>query len=645
MKKLSYLTLLFFSLVIACTKSELPPVGKGNFIEVTLSNNITAITLTSATVSSMYSNPNAIRITERGVCWSTSALPTTSNSKVTISGIGSSGASYGVTISGLSHATKYYVRSYVNTSSGVFYSNEVIVTTITPQKPILTSIVPAIATITSNSATLGGVISSDGNAFITERGVCYSTSKEPTISNSRTSNGTGTGSYESPVSGLASGTTYYARAYATNLAGTSYGNEVSFTTLAISAPIISTTIVSNVTFNSAITGGTISSNGNAPIQQSGVCFSVVSNPTIAGPKTIDGSTTGSFTSKLTELVPGTRYYVRAYATNTSGLTGYGLETSFTTDAVSKPILNATTVSSITGFTASASSSISSNGNAPIQESGVCFSMSPNPTIANTKTNDGALIGSFTSQLTGLKPSTTYYIRSYATNSAWLTGYGAETSFTTPAISKASLSTVLSTFTSTTAIVNGTINSNGNTPITQSGVCYSTSPNPTINSSKTTDGKASGSWSSNISGLLPNVTYYARAYAVNSAGESYGNEVTFKTLPAPEVCSITSVTNGVWYSMVTSGSKTYNSGSNFSIRFNASPGYNFTFGQASEVALFHNEIKIGSYGTWLTFSLGVDRLFTIPASLSPSSCYTIRVFKAESGGSMKVYVSPKFTINQ
>lgn len=643
MKKLSYITLLFFSLVISCTKSGLPPVGKGNFIELTLSNSITEITLTSATVSSVYSNPNSIRITERGVCWSTTTLPTTSNSKVTISGIGSSGSAYSINLTGLSHATKYYVRSYVNSSSGTFYSNEVIVTTITPQKPTLTTTTPTSVSITSNSAISGGVISSDGNAFVTQRGVCFSTSTGPTVTNSITSNGTGTGSYDSPLSGLAPGTTYYARAYATNLAGTSYGNEISFKTLAISVPTISTTNVTNVTFNSAKTGGTISSNGNAPIQQSGVCFSVTSNPTIAGPKTTDGSTSGSFTSDLTGLVPGTKYYVRAYATNTGGLTGYGLETSFTTDAISKPILNSTSVFSVTGFTASASSSISSNGNAPIQESGVCYSTSPNPTIANTKTNDGALIGSFTSKLTNLKPSTTYYVKSYATNSAWLTGYGLETSFTTPAISKATLSTILSTFTTTTAIVNGTINSNGNAPITQSGVCYSTSPNPTINSSKTTDGQTSGSWSSNISGLLSNTTYYARAYAVNAAGDSYGNEVTFKTLGAPEVCSVTSVTNGIWYIMSTSTATVFSPGDNYTIRFNVNPSYNYTFGQALKVSLFLNETEVGVYGTYMYFGLGTNYTFQIPPFKS-SNCYTIRVFKAETGGATKVYVSPKFRIN-
>lgn len=643
MKKLSYITLLFFSLVISCTKSGLPPVGKGNFIELTLSNSITEITLTSATVSSVYSNPNSIRITERGVCWSTTTLPTTSNSKVTISGIGSSGSAYSINLTGLSHATKYYVRSYVNSSSGTFYSNEVIVTTITPQKPTLTTTTPTSVSITSNSAISGGVISSDGNAFVTQRGVCFSTSTGPTVTNSITSNGTGTGSYDSPLSGLAPGTIYYARAYATNLAGTSYGNEISFKTLAISVPTISTTNVTNVTFNSAKTGGTISSNGNAPIQQSGVCFSVTSNPTIAGPKTTDGSTSGSFTSDLTGLVPGTKYYVRAYATNTGGLTGYGLETSFTTDAISKPILNSTSVFSVTGFTASASSSISSNGNAPIQESGVCYSTSPNPTIANTKTNDGALIGSFTSKLTNLKPSTTYYVKSYATNSAWLTGYGLETSFTTPAISKATLSTILSTFTTTTAIVNGTINSNGNAPITQSGVCYSTSPNPTINSSKTTDGQTSGSWSSNISGLLSNTTYYARAYAVNAAGDSYGNEVTFKTLGAPEVCSVTSVTNGIWYIMSTSTATVFSPGDNYTIRFNVNPSYNYTFGQALKVSLFLNETEVGVYGTYMYFGLGTNYTFQIPPFKS-SNCYTIRVFKAETGGATKVYVSPKFRIN-
>ena len=76
----------------------------------------------------------------------------------------------------------------------------------------------------------GGNVTSDGNLDVTARGVCWSTSPNPTISNSKTTDGTGTGSFTSNVTGLAEGTTYYVRAYATNSKGTAYGAEKSFTT-------------------------------------------------------------------------------------------------------------------------------------------------------------------------------------------------------------------------------------------------------------------------------------------------------------------------------------------------------------------------------------------------------------------------------
>lgn len=94
---------------------------------------------------------------------------------------------------------------------------------------------PTVATnnvtnVTSSSANCGGYISSDGGTAVTARGVCWSTSQNPTTSNSHTSNGSGTGSFSSSITGLSSGTTYYVRAYATNSQGTSYGEQKSFTT-------------------------------------------------------------------------------------------------------------------------------------------------------------------------------------------------------------------------------------------------------------------------------------------------------------------------------------------------------------------------------------------------------------------------------
>ena len=98
----------------------------------------------------------------------------------------------------------------------------------TPVLPSLTT--TAVTAITSYSANSGGNINSDGGASITARGVCWNTSTGPTIVNSRTTDGTGTGSFTSSMSGLAANTTYYVRSYATNSVGTAYGNELSFTT-------------------------------------------------------------------------------------------------------------------------------------------------------------------------------------------------------------------------------------------------------------------------------------------------------------------------------------------------------------------------------------------------------------------------------
>ena len=94
----------------------------------------------------------------------------------------------------------------------------------------------AVSNITSTTATCDGEVTADGGATVTVRGVCWSTSQNPTISDAHTSDGTGTGSFTSSITGLTANTIYYARAYATNSAGTAYGNEVSFTTIGGGTP-------------------------------------------------------------------------------------------------------------------------------------------------------------------------------------------------------------------------------------------------------------------------------------------------------------------------------------------------------------------------------------------------------------------------
>ena len=97
-----------------------------------------------------------------------------------------------------------------------------------PQLATLTT--SAVSSLTNISATSGGNITDAGGANITTRGVCYSINTNPTTADNITNDGNGTGSFTSNLSGLTTSTTYYVRAYATNSAGTAYGNELSFTT-------------------------------------------------------------------------------------------------------------------------------------------------------------------------------------------------------------------------------------------------------------------------------------------------------------------------------------------------------------------------------------------------------------------------------
>ncbi|MFH1159494.1 MAG: FISUMP domain-containing protein [bacterium] len=200
--------------------------------------------------------------------------------------------------------------------------------------PIITPTVPSVITnnvtnITQTTAKSGGNVTSDGGASVTARGVCWSTSSNPTTANSHTINGMGIGSFVSTLSGLTANMTYYVRAYATNSVGTGYGNQIVFLTLPSPViPIVTTASVTNIAATSVTSGGNVISDGGTLVTARGVCWSTSSNPTIDSSHTIDGSGIGIFVSELTGLSPNTLYHIRAYATNSVG-TGYGSEVTFT----------------------------------------------------------------------------------------------------------------------------------------------------------------------------------------------------------------------------------------------------------------------------------------------------------------------------
>lgn len=285
---------------------------------------------------------------------------------------------------------------------------------------------PAII-ITSTGASCGGNITSDGGAAITARGVCWYTSPNPTVANTKTTDATGTGAFTSAITGLAGNTTYYVRAYATSSIGTSYGSQVSFTTLPPVIPTLTTTAISNLTSSTASSGGVTSSDGGALITSRGVCWSTSANPTIADTKTIDSYGSGTFTSAITGLSSNVLYHARAYATNSAG-TAYGNDVNFTTLSAVPPTVTTTAITAIKSTTATGGGNVTASGGSAITARGVCYSTSVNPTIADTRIVSTAGTGAFTSAFTGLILGTTYHVRAYATNS-YGTSYGADIVFT------------------------------------------------------------------------------------------------------------------------------------------------------------------------------------------------------------------------
>ena len=181
--------------------------------------------------------------------------------------------------------------------------------------------------ITGNSAQINSTITSDGGSAITKRGVCWAVHTGPTVGDSITSDGTGIGSFTSSIAGLNANSTYYVRAYAINAVGTSYGNELSFTTNKGLATV-TTTAISGIAPLIAISGGNVVTDGGYSVTDKGVCYSTTPQPTIANFKISNGVGTGTFTDTLQPLASQTLYYVRAYATSSFG-TAYGNEISFT----------------------------------------------------------------------------------------------------------------------------------------------------------------------------------------------------------------------------------------------------------------------------------------------------------------------------
>jgi len=186
--------------------------------------------------------------------------------------------------------------------------------------------------ISATTATAKGTIVDPGEEDLLQHGFCWSVTPNPLVTiltKTELGKSDAATTFSSNITDLSSNTKYYLKAYVTNTSRTIYGNEMEFIT-SHGKPIITTTAVTGITSNSAISGGVITSNGGTLIFTKGVCWGINSSPTIASDTTNNGMASGRFTSLMQNLSANTTYYVRAYATNQIG-TGYGDELVFKTE--------------------------------------------------------------------------------------------------------------------------------------------------------------------------------------------------------------------------------------------------------------------------------------------------------------------------
>lgn len=216
----SLVLLAFTSLLLGCSKTELP---KATIVTL----EIKSITVSSAESGGVISSDNGSMVTDRGICWSPEPNPTLKDSVIKDDGDGT--GTFKINLTKLNSNSTYYARAFAMNEGGTAYGNELNFTT---QNGLISITTDAASSINRTSAIVEGTISGDGGSNITERGIYWSTSANPTLSGQKIVLGNGTGHFSKTMADLASNTTYYYCAYATNSIGTIFGNEVSFKTLA-----------------------------------------------------------------------------------------------------------------------------------------------------------------------------------------------------------------------------------------------------------------------------------------------------------------------------------------------------------------------------------------------------------------------------
>ena len=397
---------------------------------------------------------------------------------------------------------------------------------------------------TATTITVKAKIDKENGYKVTERGFIYGLNKDPSLENGGTKmtdpEGTGLGEYTMTIEGLTNNKTYYIRAYAENKKGTGYGPEISvWTNEGVAQVSTLSPNPADIRSTFAIVGGVVTVIGEGDIYQLG--FYMYEKDNSAKIDTIyyhdsaprEVRVDEQFFCQLNQLKPATCYQVKAFVKNDFGEMIAEEKSFCTRDGI--PKVDEVTINS-TGFTdVSVSSHVSNNGDSTVHiaERGFCWSSETAiPQISNDTVICDADTGFFDGMIIDLEADKIYYVRAYAISDRGIVGYGEinvfQTKSTTPTVSTEEVESI--TIINGSAVVGGIIKDAGQSPVTASGIYWSTTNPPTEVDRILPLTVVGGEFSGKLTGLKGGTTYYICAYATNSYGTGYGTVKKFTTPP-------------------------------------------------------------------------------------------------------------------
>jgi uncharacterized protein (TIGR02145 family) len=445
-----------------------------------------------------------------------------------------------------------------------------------------------VSNIATTSATSGGNVTSDGGDAVSVRGVVWSKSENPTVDSYEgiSTNGSGIGAFPSNLAGLTTGTTYYVRAYAANSVGVGYGNQLMFTTLSetgggdILMQNGAVNVSTGVFYDAGGAEGNYASNSDLiftlnPAEPGKMVklffsmFDLETNETCSWDyfQIYDGENTSALLigtycgnnspGEITSTHSSGALTIVFHSDNSYQYSGWKANISLVTGIPDGGTINETEPND--QYTTADSFPINgeANGSVGVDSDGIdwysftipydgqiAFSGIPENTldiVFNLYDSNGTTFirGCDVCGSTGENETLVYENLAagtyYLQVNDWGSTYGSytlENVFTVPAQEEIPVvsTTIVTSITTSYAVSGGNVTSDGGANVTARGIVWSTGVSPAIdsNSGMTVDGSGIGEFTSNITGLLAETTYYGRAYATNSVGTAYGTQVEFTT---------------------------------------------------------------------------------------------------------------------